>query len=190
MPATYDTSEGSVAGGGSPDQSSTFTDPGGIAMEKYRAVAESELLVQCFQLGSARTDVRDHLKRIAYRLGRFIVTQLLDRETVIAELVKKCRQNGAAGHDDELVNQLVDLINETLDEAASEPMSAREQEALASSGGSAKANTPEVTTDVAPPLSARGLQAAFLALPYTDINDNETVVCYRSYFPAVSSAAY
>jgi hypothetical protein len=37
---------------------------------------------------------------------------------------------------------------------------------------------------------ALGLHAAFLALPYTDENDHETAVCYRSYFPSLSSAVY
>ncbi len=64
--------------------------------------------------------------------------------------------------------------------------------ALAGAGGNAGAgaNAPEVATDVMPPLSARGLHASFLALPYTDINDNETVVCYRSYFPSSSASVY
>ena len=35
-----------------------------------------------------------------------------------------------------------------------------------------------------------GLRAAFTALPVTDPNDNEQVLCYRSYFPAPSAAIY
>lgn len=34
------------------------------------------------------------------------------------------------------------------------------------------------------------LQASFTALPVTDPNDNEQVLCYRSYFPAPDAAVY
>jgi hypothetical protein len=40
------------------------------------------------------------------------------------------------------------------------------------------------------PLSSVSLRAAFLALPYTDPNDGQTVLCYRSYFPAPMAAVY
>jgi len=41
-----------------------------------------------------------------------------------------------------------------------------------------------------PPVVALGLRAAFLALPHTDENDGQTVVCYRSYFPSPMAAVY
>ena len=34
------------------------------------------------------------------------------------------------------------------------------------------------------------LHASFLALPHTDLNDGEQVLCYRSFFPAPSAAMY
>ena len=34
------------------------------------------------------------------------------------------------------------------------------------------------------------LRASFLALPYTDTNDSQSVVCYRSYFPAAGAGVY
>ena len=40
------------------------------------------------------------------------------------------------------------------------------------------------------PLSAIALRASFLALPYTDTNDGQSVLCYRSYFPAAMAAVY
>lgn len=40
------------------------------------------------------------------------------------------------------------------------------------------------------PVSAISLQASFLALPYIDTNDGQSVLCYRSYFPAGMAAAY
>jgi hypothetical protein len=43
---------------------------------------------------------------------------------------------------------------------------------------------------LAKPLSAISLRAAFLALPYVDPNDGQTVLCYRSYFPAAMAAVY
>ena len=43
---------------------------------------------------------------------------------------------------------------------------------------------------LAKPLYAVSLRAAFIALPYTDPNDGQTVLCYRSYFPAAMAAVY
>ncbi|MGA1987643.1 MAG: hypothetical protein ABSG72_15360, partial [Candidatus Sulfotelmatobacter sp.] len=40
------------------------------------------------------------------------------------------------------------------------------------------------------PMSAVSLRASFLALPYVDTNDGQTVLCYRSYFPAAQAAVY
>jgi hypothetical protein len=44
--------------------------------------------------------------------------------------------------------------------------------------------------EIESPLSAVSLHASFIALPYTDTNDGQVVLCYRSYFPAVQSAVY
>ena len=35
-----------------------------------------------------------------------------------------------------------------------------------------------------------GLHASFVALPVTDVNDGEQILCYRSFFPASSAALY
>ena len=43
---------------------------------------------------------------------------------------------------------------------------------------------------VAAPIVGRTLKAVFRALPVTDLMDGEQVVCYRSYFPARSAAAF
>lgn len=43
---------------------------------------------------------------------------------------------------------------------------------------------------VASSLEAQALRASFLALPWTDINDGEPCLCYRSYFPAAAAAVY
>src|SRR4051812_13126146 len=43
---------------------------------------------------------------------------------------------------------------------------------------------------IAKPLEQTCLHGSFIALPVTDPNDNEQVVCYRSYFPAAGAAAY
>lgn len=40
------------------------------------------------------------------------------------------------------------------------------------------------------PLSTLSLRASFLALPHIDTNDSQTVLCYRSYFPAAMAAIY
>lgn len=39
-------------------------------------------------------------------------------------------------------------------------------------------------------LSALSLRASFLALPFADTNDGQSVLCYRSYFPARMAATY
>ena len=48
----------------------------------------------------------------------------------------------------------------------------------------------EQVTEIAKPCSTIGLHASFLALPYVDENDGQTVLCYRSYFPAPLAAIY
>jgi hypothetical protein len=40
------------------------------------------------------------------------------------------------------------------------------------------------------PLASAALHASFVALPFTDTNDGQTVLCYRSYFPAAMAAVY
>jgi hypothetical protein len=44
--------------------------------------------------------------------------------------------------------------------------------------------------EIARPLASLGLHASFIALPFTDTNDGQTVLCYRSYFPAAMAALY
>jgi len=44
--------------------------------------------------------------------------------------------------------------------------------------------------EIAKPLTSVGLHASFIALPFADTNDGQTVVCYRSYFPAAMAAVY
>jgi len=48
----------------------------------------------------------------------------------------------------------------------------------------------EEFAELASPLMSVGLHASFLALPYTDTNDGQAVLCYRSYFPAAMAAVY
>jgi hypothetical protein len=43
---------------------------------------------------------------------------------------------------------------------------------------------------IAKPVVSMSLHASFLALPFTDTNDGQTVLCYRSYFPAPMAALY
>jgi hypothetical protein len=48
----------------------------------------------------------------------------------------------------------------------------------------------EEFAEIAKPLTSVGLHASFVALPFTDTNDGQTVLCYRSYFPAAMAAVY
>jgi hypothetical protein len=59
-----------------------------------------------------------------------------------------------------------------------------------SKGGVGSGFVREELVGIKTPLSAISLRAAFLALPSTDPNDGQTVVCYRSYFPAAQAAVY
>lgn len=59
---------------------------------------------------------------------------------------------------------------------------------VASSG--AKNFAREDFADVGKVVTGIALRASFLALPYVDPNDGQTVVCYRSYFPAGMAAVY
>ena len=43
---------------------------------------------------------------------------------------------------------------------------------------------------ISKPLASVTLHASFLALPFTDTNDGQSVLCYRSYFPAAMAAVY
>ena len=49
--------------------------------------------------------------------------------------------------------------------------------------GAVKVFQREEDIEIAKPISAVALRAAFSALPHMDENDGQTVVCYRSYFP-------
>jgi hypothetical protein len=44
--------------------------------------------------------------------------------------------------------------------------------------------------EIAEPIAAVALHAAFVALPHKDHNDGEITVCYRSYFPSRAAALY
>lgn len=59
----------------------------------------------------------------------------------------------------------------------------------ATSASSAKGSREEFIA-ITKPLSAISLHASFTALPFTDTNDGQTVLCYRSYFPGGMGAAY
>jgi hypothetical protein len=48
----------------------------------------------------------------------------------------------------------------------------------------------EQALEIAKPISALALHAAFLAMPHTDENDGQLAVCYRAYYPAATAALY
>ena len=48
----------------------------------------------------------------------------------------------------------------------------------------------EEAIELAKPIAALALHAAFMAMPHTDENDGQIAVCYRSYFPAPMAALY
>jgi hypothetical protein len=54
----------------------------------------------------------------------------------------------------------------------------------------AKAFQREEQVEITKPIASLALHAAFQAMPHVDENDGQTVVCYRSYFPAAMAAVY
>lgn len=44
--------------------------------------------------------------------------------------------------------------------------------------------------EIARPIASVSLHASFIALPFVDTNDGQTVLCYRSYFPAAMASVY
>ncbi len=48
----------------------------------------------------------------------------------------------------------------------------------------------ETAGEIIKPLQTLALHAAFQALPHTDENDGQTILCYRSYYPAPQAALY
>jgi hypothetical protein len=48
----------------------------------------------------------------------------------------------------------------------------------------------EEEVEIATPIVAFALHAAFQAMPHVDENDGQTVLCYRSYFPSAMAAVY
>jgi hypothetical protein len=60
----------------------------------------------------------------------------------------------------------------------------------ASQSATAKVFQREEEVEIAKPIASLALRAAFLAMPHVDENDGQTVVCYRSYFPAAMAAIY
>jgi hypothetical protein len=66
----------------------------------------------------------------------------------------------------------------------------RASETLKTTTGAAKNFVREEFAEIGKTLSGISLRASFLALPYVDPNDGQTVLCYRSYFPAAMAAVY
>jgi len=57
-------------------------------------------------------------------------------------------------------------------------------------GKSAGKSVREAFSSFAKPLSTIALRASFVALPITDTNDGQAVVCYRSFYPAAMGGVY
>lgn len=58
------------------------------------------------------------------------------------------------------------------------------------SSGTPKVFQREEEVEISAPISSLALHAGFQAMPHVDENDGQTVLCYRSYFPAAMAAMY
>jgi hypothetical protein len=56
--------------------------------------------------------------------------------------------------------------------------------------GAARGFQREEAVEISKPIGSLALHAVFQAMPHTDENDGQTVLCYRSYFPASMAAVY
>ncbi len=74
--------------------------------------------------------------------------------------------------------------------ASSVSKSAAHVTAPSAASPTGKAFQREEMVQLASPIMALGLRAAFLAMPHTDENDGQVAVCYRSYFPVGMAAIY
>jgi hypothetical protein len=61
---------------------------------------------------------------------------------------------------------------------------------LTAASGSTQKFVREDFAQIEASLTSVSLHASFIALPYTDTNDGQTVLCYRSYFPTAMAAVY
>jgi hypothetical protein len=68
--------------------------------------------------------------------------------------------------------------------------SAKSANESASAGSAAQKFIREDFEIIDSPIRSLSLHASFIALPYVDTNDGQTVLCYRSYFPASMAALY
>ena len=92
--------------------------------DEYRAAAFAALKLQCLDLEKIRRDYESELRIVASYLGRFVASGHLDRDDVVAQLVAACRHNRMVGVSDEKIEEVIDLINAVLDDAACNPVTA------------------------------------------------------------------
>ena len=70
------------------------------------------------------------------------------------------------------------------------PGAAAKKSGATGAGGFVREDRAAIAKTSAASLAAVSLRASFLALPTTDPNDGQTVMCYRSYFPAAMAGVY
>lgn len=68
--------------------------------------------------------------------------------------------------------------------------SAKSSSQSATAGSAAQKFIREDFEVIDSPITSLSLHASFIALPYVDTNDGQTVLCYRSYFPTSMAAIY
>lgn len=139
----------------------------------------------------------NYVRRVTFNVGR--VAQVTDTSVVLTQpLLGGAPATGASA---QVVVAFVDREGGSFFQEWSALFVAEEQSggrvcfyyprlSASTAKGAAAQPVRETFDQFAKPLSTISLRASFLALPFVDTNDGQTVLCYRSYFPAESAAVY
>jgi len=136
----------------------------------------------------------NYVRRVTFNVGR--VAEVMATSVLLAQpLVGGAPATGASA---QLVVAFVDREGGSFFQEWSALFVAEEESGgrvcfyyprLSASNTVGKAVREEFAT-IKKPLSAIALRASFLALPFTDTNDGQPALCYRSYFPAEAAGVY
>ena len=145
--------------------------------------------------GAAVNDDPNYVRRVTFNVGR--VAEVTETSVVLAQALPGGAP--AAGAGAQVVVGFVDREGGSFFQEWSALFVAEEESGgrvcfyyprLGPNPGGTGKIAREVGAEIAKPLAAMALRASFLALPMNDPNDGQSVVCYRSYFPAAGSGVY
>jgi hypothetical protein len=139
----------------------------------------------------------DYVRRVTFNVGR--VAQVTANSIVLAQPL--LGGVPAAGASAQVVVAFVDREGGSFFQEWSALFAAEEESggrvcfyyprlSASTARGASGRSARESLAEISKPMSALALHASFLALPFVDTNDGQTVLCYRSYFPAAMAGIY